>query len=212
MKAPLPIAVFASGRGSNLQSILDATDDPAFPATVELVISDQADARALERARLSGVNAIHIAPGEKRARLSEEADTRLLHILAEKKVRLVALAGFMRILSGRFLREFFGQVINIHPSLLPSFPGLDAQDQAVRHGVRWSGCTVHFVDEGVDTGPIILQAAVPVKSDDTAVTLAARILPEEHRIYPEAIRLISTGEVTLVNGRLSWRQERGESL
>jgi len=189
----VPIGLLASGRGSNLQAILGASEDPDFPAEVVVVISDLENAYALERARLAGVDSLHVPPGPGRSRLAKEAEETILGELAHRHVQLVALAGFMRILSEGFLASFPGAVLNIHPSLLPSFPGLDAQRQALRHGARISGCTVHFVDKGIDTGPIIAQAAVPVEPDDTVDSLAGRILVEEHRIYPEAIRSVLCG-------------------
>jgi len=184
----VPIAVLASGRGSNLQSIIEATAAAGYPARIAVVLSDVENAHALERARAAGIEAVHVGPGEIRARISPEAEESMLAELSSRGVRLIALAGFMRILSANFLASFPGPVLNIHPSLLPSFPGLDAQGQAFRHGVKVTGCTVHLVDEGIDTGPIVMQAAVPVKSGDTLEALSARILEQEHRIYPEAIR------------------------
>ena len=186
----VPIGILASGRGSNLQAILDAARSPDFPAEVTAVLSDVEGAFALQRAREEGIPALYVPPGRKGARLSAEAEETMLDEFSRRAVRLVALAGFMRIISERFLAAFPGPVLNIHPSLLPSFPGLHAQRQAFLHGAKISGCTVHYVDEGIDTGPIIMQAAVPVEPNDTAESLAERILVEEHRIYPRAIRLV----------------------
>ncbi len=193
----LRIVVLASGSGSNLQSILDAAAADEIPVDVAAVISNVADARALERAKRSGVHAVAI-PSKGVDRATHEA---LLVAEIEKAAPdLIALAGFMRILSAEFVRRYHGRLVNIHPALLPAFPGLHAQTQAWEHGVKIAGCTTHYVDEGTDTGPIILQAAVPVLPDDTADSLAARILAEEHRIYPETLRLIAEGRVR-VDGR-----------
>jgi phosphoribosylglycinamide formyltransferase-1 len=190
-----PIGVLASGRGSNLQAILEAARAPDYPASVALVLSDVEDARALLLAREAGVDALYVPPGPRRARLAPDAEDRMAEELEARGVRLVALAGFMRILSKSFLERFPDRVVNIHPSLLPSFPGLDAQGQAFDHGVRVSGCTTHLVDAGVDSGPILLQAAVPVLDEDTAESLAARILEREHSLYPETIRLLLTRDL-----------------
>jgi len=196
----LKVGVLASGRGSNLQSILEASAAGRLDAEVALVVSDVEDAQALQRANRAGVEAIHVPPGRFRSRLDPDAEERVVEALQERGVEIVALAGFMRILHDRFLGAFPRKIVNVHPALLPSFPGLEAQRQAYEYGVKWTGATVHFVDGGVDTGPIILQAAVPVLEDDTAETLAARILEEEHRIYPEALQLLAEDRV-LVEGR-----------
>lgn len=164
---------------------------------VVVVLSDVPDAQALRRASQAGIPAIHIDPGRTGARLSPESEQKYIDVLESHGVDLIALAGFMRILSKGFVRRFRGRILNIHPSLLPSFPGLNAQKQALEYGVKLSGCTVHFVDEGVDTGPIIIQAAVPVLEADTVETLSERILKEEHRIYVEAINLFAKGRLRL---------------
>lgn len=205
----LPIGVLASGRGSNFQALLEAARDADYPAHVVALLSDVEDAPALEIARANGVDAVHVDPGSRRARLSREAEDRMIAELKDRGVRLVALAGFMRILSPAFLDAFPGFVINIHPSLLPSFPGLHVQRKALEHGVRFSGCTVHFVDEGIDSGPILMQAIVPVLDEDTPEILAGRILKEEHRIYPEAVRLLAENRV-IRNGRRCLIRERKE--
>ena len=192
----LALGVLASGRGSNLQAILDACARPGFPARVAVVISDRERALALERARAAGVEAVWLNPKDFGDR--EAYDAALVRELAARGVGLVCQAGWMRILSPVYLRAFGGLSLNIHPSLLPAFPGLHPQRQALEHGVKMTGATVHFTDEGVDTGPIIVQAAVPVEPGDTEETLAARILTVEHRIYPEAIRLFAEGRLTLV--------------
>ncbi len=196
----LRVGVLASGNGSNLQSILDASLEGRVDAEVVVVISDVPDARALERARNAGVPAVHVPPGRFKTRLEPRAEEEFARTLEESRVDVVALAGFMRILHDDFLARFAGRIVNIHPSLLPSFPGLDAQQQALTHGVKWTGATVHFVDAGVDTGPIIVQAAVPVMPGDTRNTLAARILAEEHRIYPMALQYLAEGRV-MIDGR-----------
>jgi phosphoribosylglycinamide formyltransferase-1 len=197
----LRVGVLASGRGSNLQSIIDSSLGGEIDVEVAVVISDREDAEALNRARRAGIPALYLPPGRFRTKLEPEAEDRYADALEEHDVEIVALAGFMRILGERLLGRFAGRIVNIHPALLPSFPGLDAQRQAFEHGVKWTGATVHFVDAGVDTGPIILQAAVPVKDDDTRDTLAERILEQEHRIYPEALQLLAEGRVQ-VDGRV----------
>jgi len=195
---PLRVGVLASGRGSNLQAILDATRDPAYPARVVVVVSDRERAPALDRARAGGVEALWLDPKAFSDR--ESFDAALVRELEARRVELMCHAGYMRILSGVYCRAFAGRAVNIHPSLLPAFPGLHAQRQAIAHGVKVAGVTVHFSDEGVDTGPIIAQAAVAVLDGDTEDSLAARILVEEHRLFPEVIRLVAEGRVS-VEGR-----------
>jgi phosphoribosylglycinamide formyltransferase-1 len=194
----LRLGVLASGRGSNLQSIMDAAAAGKIKAEVAAVISDNKDAFALERARQAGIPALHVNP--KNFGSKEEYERAIVKLLKEQDVQLVCLAGYMRIVGKVILEAFPNRVINIHPALLPSFPGLHGQQQAWEYGVKYSGCTVHFVDEGMDTGPIIIQAVVPVFDEDTADTLAARILEQEHMIYPEAIGLLAEGRLKL-NGR-----------
>lgn len=203
---PLVLGVLASGRGSNLQAIIDAIEAGRCPARVAVAVSDRARARALERARAAGVKAVHLDPEAYPAR--ETFDRVMADVLREHGVALVCLAGYMRLLSPGFVAAFRGRILNVHPALLPAFPGLHAQRQALAYGVRVTGATVHLVDEGVDTGPIVLQAAVPVHDDDTEETLAARILAEEHRLYPEAIRLFAEGRVR-IEGRRVRIGERG---
>lgn len=198
--APLALGVLASGRGSNLQAILDATLTPGFPARVAVVISDREQATALGRARSAGVAAVFRSPKDHGDRAAYDAA--LVQALIERGVGLVCLAGFMRILGSGFVRAFAGRILNIHPSLLPAFPGLHAQRQALDYGVKLAGATVHVVDEGVDTGPIVLQASVPVRPDDTEESLSARILAEEHRLYPEAIRLFAEGRLRIAGRRV----------
>jgi len=197
---PLGLGVLASGRGSNLQAILDACARPDFPARVVVVVADRERAPALEHARQHRVPAIWLNPKDFGDRAAY--DEALRRLLDEHRVGLVCLAGFMRILTPGLVRAYAGRIVNVHPSLLPAFPGLAAQRQALEHGVRVAGATVHFVDEGVDTGPIILQASVPVHPDDTEESLSARILVEEHRLYPEAIRLFAEGRLTLAGRKV----------
>ena len=191
------LGILISGRGSNFEAIADRAASGSLPAEVAVVIANRADARGLEIARQRGLPAVCL-PSKGLDR--EAYDLLLIEELQRREVDLVCLAGFMRLLSARFIRQFPNRILNIHPSLLPSFPGLDAQHQALEHGVKISGCTVHFVDEYLDSGPIVLQAAVPVLDEDTAETLSARILKEEHRIYSEAIAIVLSGQYH-VNGR-----------
>ena len=198
MARPLRLGVLASGSGSNLQSILDACAGRSIAAEVAAVICNVPGARALQRARDARVPAV-LLPHQEHAR-REEYDARLLTELRSRGVELVCLAGFMRIVTPVLLSAFPQRVLNIHPSLLPAFPGMHGVRQALRAGVRVSGCTVHFVDEGTDSGPVLIQAAVPVLEGDTEEILAARILAQEHRIYPRAIQLVAEGRVA-VEGR-----------
>ncbi len=198
MKKPR-IGVLVSGRGSNLQAVIDNIGNGSLAAEVVVVISDQPDAFALERARKHGIAAVHIsAKGCKGKR--EEYDGLLVQELRKFRVDLVILAGFMRIITRVLVDAFPHRIMNIHPALLPSFPGLHVQKAALEHGVKFSGCTVHFVDEGMDTGPIIIQAVVPVLDNDTEDALAARILKQEHRIFSRAIQLFAEGRLR-VEGR-----------
>ena len=194
----LRLGVLISGRGSNLQSIIDHIEAGKIPAKIEVVISDKKEAYGLERAKRHGIEALFIDPKAYPSR--EEFEKAVGDELEKRGVELICLAGFMRILSPYFVNRFKNRIINIHPALLPSFPGLHGQKQALDYGVKIAGCTVHFVDEGVDSGPIIIQAAVPVYDDDTEDTLSARILRYEHKIYPMAIKLIAEGRVR-VEGR-----------
>lgn len=194
------LGVLGSGKGSNFVAVADAIARGELPAEIAVVISDVADAGILARGRERGFTTEYIAPGKFRTKLDDAAETAYIAALREAKVDLIVLAGFMRILKGEFLRAFAGRVINIHPSLLPSFPGLAAWKQALDYGVKVTGCTVHFVDQGVDTGPIIAQQTVPVLDHDTADTLHARIQEAEHQLYPTAIRLLAEGKLA-VNGR-----------
>jgi phosphoribosylglycinamide formyltransferase 1 len=193
------LGILISGRGSNFEAIAAQAAAGAIEAEIAVVISNRADAKGLETAARLGIQTVCL-PSKGLDR--EEYDWSLVEELRRHRVDLVCLAGFMRLLSGTFIRAFPERILNIHPSLLPSFPGLDAQHQAFEHGVKLSGCTVHFVDEQLDSGPIVLQAAVPVLDDDTVETLSARILREEHRIYSEAIRLVLSGRYRIEGRRV----------
>jgi len=194
------LGVLISGRGSNLQAIIDASETGMIAARVVIVISDVADARALELARRHDIETSFIDP--RLHDTGEAFDATVIDLLRKCEVELVCLAGFMRLLSPHFIREYRNRIMNIHPALLPAFRGPHAQRQALRYGAKVSGCTVHFVDEGVDTGPIIIQAAVPVLDDDTEESLSARILTYEHRIYPRAIQLFAEGRLTIEGRRV----------
>ena len=196
----MKIGILVSGRGSNMTALVDAIKSGEIPASeVAVVISDRADAGGLVKARERGVDTIVV---ERRGGSREEHDARIVAELNDRGVELVCLAGYMRLLSPAFIRAFPGRIVNIHPSLLPSFPGLDVQQQAIDHGVKFSGCTVHFVNEELDAGPIILQRVVEVLDDDTAATLANRILEQEHSAYVEAVRRIVTGSLKIEGRRV----------
>jgi len=194
------VAVLASGRGSNLQALLDAAAAGQIEAQVTLVISDNPQARALERARRHGVEAVVVPRAAFPSR--EAMEDHIAGLIEARNIDLIVLAGYMRLLGKKFVERFYGRIINIHPSLLPAFPGLEAQRQALEYGVKITGCTVHFVDAGMDTGPIILQAAVPVEENDTVETLAARILEQEHRLLPAAVQLFAAGRLVLEGRRV----------
>ena len=196
----LRVGVLASGRGSNFAALVAAARAGDMPADVVVLISDRAESGAVALARTEGVEAVVIPPREHPGR--EAHDKAVTDALEARRVGLVCLAGYMRILGAGFVEHFRGRLLNIHPALLPAFPGLHAQRQALQHGVRVAGATVHFVDEGMDTGPIVLQAAVPVQPEDTEDTLAARILAEEHRIYAEAVRLFAEGRLEIAGRRV----------
>ena len=193
------LAILLSGRGSNFEAIADSIRQGRLPARIEVVASNLASAAGLEKARRRGLKTLVIPS---RGVPREDYDRSLVYELKRHGVDLVCLAGFMRILSPVFVRSFPNRILNIHPSLLPAFPGLHPQRQALEYGVRYSGCTVHLVDEGVDSGPILLQAAVPVLESDDEESLAARILAEEHRLYPQAIGMLIRGEVRLEGRRV----------
>ena len=192
------IGVLVSGRGSNLQAIMDRIADGYLPLKIAVVISDKSDAYALERAQNAGIKTVAVE--RKGCASKDEFEAKITAALEEAGCELVVLAGFMRILSGGFVNKWHHKIINIHPALLPSFPGLHGQGQAVAYGVKFSGCTVHFVDEGTDSGPIILQKVVPVLDDDTEDTLADRILVQEHIAMPEALKMWAEDKLE-INGR-----------
>jgi len=206
------IGVLGSGKGSNFAAIADACAAGRIPAEVSMVLSDVADAKILECARERSLAVQFIPPGNFRTKLDEEAERAFVAALVKANVDLVVLAGFMRVLKGEFLRAFEGRIINIHPSLLPSFPGLEAWKQALEHGVKVTGCTVHFVDAGVDAGPIIAQEAVRVLDDDRPETLHQRIHAAEYELYPRCIAAIARGEVTVEGRRVVFKREIVESL
>lgn len=193
------LGILASGRGSNLQSIIDAISTGKLAAQIGVVISDKPDANALKRA--ADLNLTAVCVDRKKYKTQQEFEQALVTELRLHQVDLVILAGFMRILSPYFVHAFANRIMNIHPSLLPAFPGKHAQEQAIHYGAKVSGCTVHFVDEGMDSGPIILQQTVPVLPDDTPATLAERILQQEHVIYPQAIKLYVENKLQ-IEGRM----------
>jgi phosphoribosylglycinamide formyltransferase 1 len=200
MAKPVPIAVLISGGGTNLQSIIDAIEAKKLDAKIELVLSNKADAYGLTRAKSHGL-ATEVL--DHKVFASREAyDQAVVDRLRARGVELVVLAGFMRLLSPVFVKAYSNRIMNIHPALLPAFPGLHVQKKAVEHGVRFAGCTVHFVNEECDEGPIIIQAVVPVFPDDSEETLAARILKQEHQIYPRAIQLYAEGRLRVVGRRV----------
>jgi phosphoribosylglycinamide formyltransferase 1 len=193
------LGILISGRGSNFQAIADSIDAGRLPAEIAIVISNRESAAGLQIARERGINAVTL-PSKGLDRTVY--DQMLIAELNRNEVDLVCLAGYLRLLSAEFIQAFPERILNIHPSLLPAFPGLDAQHQALAHGVKITGCTVHLVDEHLDSGPIILQSAVPVLDDDTDETLSARILEQEHRIYTEALRIVVRGEYRLAGRRV----------
>jgi phosphoribosylglycinamide formyltransferase-1 len=197
-EAAFRIGVLGSGKGSNLEAIAKARQAGHLPAELALVLTDVQDAGILARGAEFNIPARFIAPGKFRTKLDEEAESKYVEALREARIDLVVLAGFMRVLKGEFLRAFAGRIINIHPSLLPSFPGLEAWKQALDYGVKVTGCTVHFVDAGVDAGPIIAQKTVPVLQTDTPEALHQRIHAAEHELYPRCIAALARGGVSVV--------------
>ena len=195
------LAILGSGKGSNFVAIADAIAGGSLVAEVAVVVSDVESAGILEHARQRGMRAEFLSPGRFRSKLDEETEQKLIALLQEARANWVVLAGFMRILKGEFLRHYEHRVVNIHPSLLPAFPGLEAWKQALEYGVKQTGCTVHLVDQGIDTGPIIAQEAVPVHGGDSAETLHARIQLAERRLYPVALRDLLTGRVRIEGRR-----------
>jgi phosphoribosylglycinamide formyltransferase-1 len=200
MARQLPIGVLISGSGTNLQAIIDAIEAEKLDAKIEVVLSNRADAYGLVRARNHGLSLEVL--DHKNFPSREAFDQTVVDMLRARGVELVALAGFMRLLSPVFVKAYSNRIMNIHPALLPAFPGLHVQKKAVEHGVRFSGCTVHFVNEECDEGPIIIQAVVPVFPDDTDASLSARILRQEHQIYPRAIQLYSEGRLRVVGRKV----------
>jgi phosphoribosylglycinamide formyltransferase 1 len=198
------LGVLGSGKGSNMVALAEACAAGQIPARIALVIADVADAGILERARERGIPACYLAPGKFRTKLEEDAERAYVAALQEAQVDLVALAGFMRILKSGFLQAFPQRVLNIHPALLPAFPGLEAWKQALDYGAKVAGCTVHLVDQGIDTGPIIVQRSVPVLDTDTPATLHARIQEAEREAYPEAVAAVLSGTLS-VQGRRTVR-------
>lgn len=197
---PFRLGILGSGKGSNMVAIADAIAAGEIPAEIAVVLSDVESAGILERARERALPAEFIQPGKFRTKLDEVAEQAFVQRLNDAQVDLVVLAGFMRILKGEFLRAFANRVVNIHPSLLPAFPGLESWKQALDYGVKVAGCTVHFVDQGIDSGPILGQETVPVLADDTAGTLHERIQQAERRLYPRVVKALAEGNVT-VRGR-----------
>lgn len=206
MKEVKRIVVLVSGRGSNLQAILDAVERGSLSLQVVGVFSDQEEPYAFQRAKEKGIPTVFVDPADYQER--EDYDAALARKVAAFHPDIIALAGFMRVLTAVFLDNFPGRVVNIHPALLPAFPGLEGQRQAIDYGVQYSGCTVHFVDDGMDTGPIILQSVVPVYQNDTADTLSERILAKEHRTYPAALQLLAEDRVKLQGRRvvINWEK------
>ena len=201
---PFRLGILGSGKGSNMVAIAEACASGQIPAEIAIVISDVADAGILDRARERKLPAEFIAPGKFRTKLDEQAEQAFVKRLAEAEVDLIVLAGFMRILKGDFLRAFANRVINIHPSLLPAFPGLEAWKQALDYGVKVTGCTVHFVDQGIDSGPILGQETVPVLEGDTAATLHERVQQAERSLYPKVVRALAEGRITVKGRQTVW--------
>jgi phosphoribosylglycinamide formyltransferase-1 len=201
----LKLGVLISGNGSNLQSIIDHIEKGSLKAIIKIVISNNPEAYGITRAKKHGIPVVVLKNGNFKNK--EDFDLELIRILKNNSVDLIILAGFMRIITPTLLKAFSHKIMNIHPALLPSFPGIHGQKQALEYGVKLSGCTVHFVDEGVDTGPIIMQKAVQVFDDDTEETLAARILKEEHRIYPRAIQLFAEGNIEIKGRKVHIKTE-----
>ena len=197
----IALGVLVSGSGSNLQSIIDNVEKGFVDAEIKVVISNNPDAYALVRAQKYNIPSVIIKHADFQTR--DNFDQKMIDVLKSYSVDLVVMAGFMRLLSPLFLQAFPLKIMNIHPAILPAFPGMDAQKKAVEYGVKFSGCSVHFADEGVDSGPIIIQAIVPVYDDDTESTLSARILKEEHRIYPQAIQFYAEGRIEIIGRKVS---------
>ena len=197
----LKIGALASGRGTNLQAIIDSIKKGYLQTEIAVVISNKKDAPALERASKEGIDTVYVDPSAFKDRTAY--DVEILDILKRYRVDLVVLAGYMRIVTGPLIDAYKNRIMNVHPALLPSFPGMSAQRQALEYGVKIAGCTVHFVEEGVDKGPIIAQAAIPVLEGDTEESLSARILKEEHKLFPQAIKLYEEGRVSISGRRVA---------
>src|SRR6266545_7216114 len=206
---PFRLGILGSGKGSNMVANAEAIRAETVMAEIAVVLSDVPDAGILERARELGLKAEFIAPGRFRTKLDDEAEQAFVKRLSEAQVDLIVLAGFMRILKGEFLRAFANRVINIHPSLLPAFPGLEAWQQALDYGVKVTGCTVHLVDQGVDSGPILAQETVPVLPEDTPVTLHERIQQAERRLYPRVVGALAEGRIALKGRQATWAGQAG---
>jgi phosphoribosylglycinamide formyltransferase-1 len=208
---PLRVGVLASGRGSNLQAIIDAIEAGQVEAQIVCVISNKKDVGALERARKHGLKDLFVDPKSFAGRPDsrETYDRALLEVLQQHEVDLVLLAGYLKIVTGVLVNAYANRMMNIHPSLLPSFPGLDVQKKTIDWGCKLAGCSVHFVTEGVDEGPIIIQAAVPILDDDTPETLAARILVQEHKVYPRAVQLFAEGRLRVDGRRVLIKDAKG---
>jgi phosphoribosylglycinamide formyltransferase-1 len=196
------IGVLGSGKGSNFVAIAEAIAAGKIPSQIAIVLSDVEQAGILEQARARGLPAQYVAPGKFRTKLDDEAEQAFVAALQQARVNVIVLAGFMRVLKGNFLRAFEGRIVNIHPSLLPSFPGLEAWKQALDHGVKVTGCTVHFVDAGVDSGAIIGQQAVPVLDQDTPESLHQRIHDAEHELYPQCVAALARREIAVMGRRV----------
>jgi phosphoribosylglycinamide formyltransferase-1 len=207
MAALKKLGILLSGRGSNFEAIADSIKAGRLHAEIAIVISNRADAPGLESAKRRGLNAVSIPS---KGRVREEHDADVIMALKHAQADLICLAGYMRLLSPDFIRAFPHRIVNIHPSLLPAFPGMDAQKQALEYGVKVTGCTVHFVDEHLDHGPIVLQKTVPVLDGDDVYTLSARILEQEHTAYSEAIGLILSGEIEVIDRRVLRKRARSE--
>ena len=201
---PFRLGILGSGKGSNMVALAEACAAARIPAEIAVVLSDVADAGILQRARAMGLRAEFVAPGQFRTKLDEAAEAAFVQRLREAQVDLIVLAGFMRILKGDFLKAFADRVINIHPSLLPAFPGLEAWKQALDYGVKVTGCTVHFVDQGIDSGAIAGQETVPVQPGDTATTLHERIQAAERRLYPQVVGALAEGRIQIKGRQTVW--------
>ena len=201
---PFRLGILGSGKGSNMVALAEACAAARIPAEIAVVLSDVADAGILQRARAMGLRAEFVAPGQFRTKLDEAAEAAFVQRLREAQVDLIVLAGFMRILKGDFLKAFADRVINIHPSLLPAFPGLEAWKQALDYGVKVTGCTVHFVDQGIDSGAIAGQETVPVQPGDTAATLHERIQAAERRLYPQVVGALAEGRIQIKGRQTVW--------